>query len=382
MGRYLTQAGTSYLGAVGDISTPKTFLGPYDPSTVSGGVIRVGDRWLRCGTVTAAGPVYPPGPPGSYDPGVSTVGYLPTGTALTAYPTNNGPFGSIVSGALNITTPGVTISGWNIAARISVKAADVTVRRNLIRGANAPLTTDDSLVNCLNASVTNCLIEDNVLVPDFPSLFWNGIRGHHFTAQRNEIYGVTDGIDVMNPSAPGTQLSTFILANYFHGLSGFGPDTPNSRPFTHNDCIQWFGGTGLTVIGNHFEGFLDPAIGQASDSAWNPDFPQMNTNSVLQVTQSVGPARGLLFDQNWCHGGGATLNFSAAGNTAGSIGSVTNNKFGRDSYFQGGGAGVDGVYGSGGDNSVTFLSAGGFTFASTTGNVYADNGHPITKRIS
>lgn len=325
--------------------------------------------------------VYPPGPPGTYKPDATTTGFAAAGQgSLTTYPTSGGAFGNIVSNVLTITTANAVVSGFDfVNCRIVYGANNITIRKSRLRGPPTITSGADRGLVSNDGGFTGCVLEDCNLRPDNPSAWLNGPRADNMTIQRNDISRVCDGMDLYS-NASGVSSNTFVYANYVHDIAGFSPDSI-ARPFSHNDCIQISDGLNITVVGNNFQGFLDPAVGQSNTSD-NPFFPKFNTNSVLQLTQGSGIVTGLLFDRNWVDGGGATLNLIATGQTARNIGSVTNNKFGRSSYFQGGGSGTDGVYGSGGDNGVTFLSQSGLTYTSTTGNVYEDNGHAITKRIS
>ena len=338
---------------------------------------------------------YVPGAVGSYKPGASSTGYAPYGTSLTPY-TNQ--FGAISGGVLTITTANTTISGYDIPARIAIKANNVTISKSYIHGDATALTADHGLVECVTANVTGCLIQDSVLAPSSPSYYWNGIRGHDFTAQRNNIYDVVDGIDTYGSSVDA-DLHINILANYIHDLAGFSPDTPNSRPFTHNDCIQMAGGNDITVRGNFFVGFLDPNVGQANQDpsiSKNVTPTMYSSNSILQVNQSTtyGATRNVTFDTNWLDGGATSINVAAGSIAAGNVGSFTNNVFTHRQYYQGGSSSFDGDYSVVRDTTVTFTSAGGMTFTAPNAsipfsgldpngnNVYEDNGHTITVRLN
>lgn len=359
------------ISATTNIPTPFAFIGVNANATP---VVIPADAFIPVPVV------YPPGPPGTYKPSASTTGYAAAGQgSLTTYPATGGPFGNIVSGVLTITAPGAVVAGWSISARCVYGADDITIRKCLLRGGAAITSGSDRGLVSNDGGFANAVLEDCNLRPDNPTAWINGPRADNMTIARNDISRVCDGMDLYS-NASGVSSNTFVYANYIHDLGGYSPDSI-ARPFSHNDGIQVTDGLNITVVGNNFQGFLDPAVGQANTSD-NPFFPKFNTNSVLQLTQGSGIVTGLLFDKNWVDGGGATLNLIATGQAARNIGSVTNNKFGRSSYFQGGGSGTDGVYGSGGDNGVTFLSQSGLTYTSTAGNVYEDNGHAITKRIS
>jgi len=378
------------LGTHALTSNPNTEV---ELGTVGGGAKSVNDGSASGGFAVKFG--YKPGVVGSYKPSTNTSGYAPYHTHLTAY-TNQ--FGAISGGVLTITTANTTISGYDIPARIAIKANNVTIAKSYIHGDATALTADHGLVECVTAGVTGCIIEDSILAPSTPSYYWNGIRGHDFTAQRNNIYDVVDGIDTYG-SVADADLHISILANYIHDLAGFSPDTPNSRPFTHNDCIQMAGGFDITVRGNFFVGFLDPNVGQANQDpsvSKNVTPTVYSTNSILQVNQSstYGVTRSVVFDSNWLDGGATSINAAAGSMAAGNVGTFTNNKFSHRQYYQGGSSTLDGDYSVVRDTTVTFTSAGGMTFTAPNasvpfsgldpngGNTYEDNGHTITVRLN
>lgn len=382
MTRYLTESEGIWVPQPWrtDASVARTYLATSgDPARGGTGLLVAdGDTWLNCPRDTSPippPPPPPPPPPGTEKPGPSNTGPLARGITPVPYPLTGGVGGDIVSGVLTLLDSGIDLKGYDIPARVVYKNAGQKLRGCKIRGGAAVTSGGDvGLVDCSAAAVRDALIEDCELVPDNPSAWVNGIRGHDFTEQRNNIHGVVDGIDYF-PAVAGGVLNAFSLASWVHDLGGWGPDSIG-RVWVHADCRQCPGGTGLTIIGCADYGFFDPTIGQASNPAVNPNYPQMNTNSVMQVTQNSGNMRGLMWTDSWVYGGGASLNFDAKGGTAGLVGTLARIKFGHDQFFQGGPASGDGVYGSGGDNSVAFKSVGGLSF-NLSDLVYEDNGHQI-----
>jgi hypothetical protein len=326
------------------------------------------------GTFPVPVPVPVPPPP-TGKPSALNTGYAPTGVTLTPYPATGGPGGPVVSGVLTLATAGLALSGFLFSCRIVIKAANISLRKFKVAGPASAPGAATALVDCTDAAARNCLLEDGTLDPAVPSAFWTGVRGHDFTAQRCNLARVTDGFAVYNTHNTGGPVNVSLLANFVHELAGFGP------PFTKNNCVRWSGGSSLLARGNNFAAFLDMAIGQAGDVGVDPNAKQNPSpaNSALSVTQSTGLARGLTWDHNWQDGGSATLTMSPTGGATGLLGALTGNKFGRASYQQP--TGTNGVPGSGHDQGTTVLSSG-FNYSSTAGNVYEDNGHPVTLRIT
>ncbi len=316
-------------------------------------------------------------------------GFKHTGVKLKDY---RGQFGQIHDGVLTLATPGMKLEGWRIPARVEIRAADVAIRNCMVSGGEILPASNAGLISCIHEAVRRCVIEDSLLVPERPSLWWDGVDGHDFIARRLEIYHTVDGFGVFNTHNDGGPSGVEIVECFVHDLSYFSPAPRNpgdAVPHTHNDCIQIHGNTGTIIHGNSLLGYIARGIGDArytrahpnARGGYNINDPSLATNSVLQVTQEVSQVRGVIFDSNWCDGGGATLNISSKGGPTGNnFGSVTNNKFGRGEYFQGGSDQTNGIPGAGGDKGVV-LWVRGFVLDDTSGNVYEDNGYPIMLRI-
>jgi hypothetical protein len=133
--------------------------------------------------------------------------------------------------------------------------------------------------------------------------------------------------------------------SWIHGLTYFSSDPAQGGGPTHNDAIQIMSGANIRITGNYL---------QAASS----------NNAAIQVTQDTGSTSGLYISGNWADGGGCTYNFSGHGPNGellamGGI-TVTNNRFGRNTGFDGCAILVD-------------LQ----TTISLSGNVFDDTGQPI-----
>lgn len=293
------------------------------------------------------------GPVGSYKPDATTTG-VPTGTALTTH------IGNMIPGS------GVTLENLDIYGRVIIQNPNVTIRKCRIRGTS---TECAPLVQAYGSTVTNALIEDCTLIPDYPlsgasSSAAGGsdaVTGHDYTVRRCHVTKTIDGFGIFNTSNPGGPVNVVIEQNYVHDLTFISPDPGHTDNKTHNDCVQIQGGSGITIRGNNFVGSLDQTSSQFGTFA-----PTTFSNSAMQVGQNVGAISGLLFDHNWVDGGAASLNIY---NVYANLGSITNNRFGRNQRLQG----------QGGDTTYTILY-NGQSVVTIAGNVYDDNDAPILVR--
>jgi hypothetical protein len=85
--------------------------------------------------------------------------------------------------------------------KLSIQAADVTVRNCLVLGGFA--TGVVGLIDCRFSACKRFLMEDCTAYARTPSAWINGaVMGHDFTVRRCDISGVTDGIGVYNTTGP------------------------------------------------------------------------------------------------------------------------------------------------------------------------------------
>lgn len=322
--------------------------------------------------------VAPPPPPPSAKPDASNTGWAPTGVTLTAYPASGGPAGPVTSGVLTITTPNLTLDSYNFGCYVSVKAANVTLKRSLIRG-NASLATNAGLITATNAAVSNLLVQDCILRPDFPSQWWTGIIGHDYTARRCDISRTVDGGGGYN-TASAAPVNILFDACYIHDLAYFSPDSNHSSDSpvssSHSDGYQGQGGSGHTFRGCNIQAFADATILSADGSstadilrsASNPNglggysthYPSLTMNAAFQFTQPATPVgsavAAITIDGNWLDGGGYTINVGA-GVYAGVT--IINNRFGHGSRL-----------------GVVISVPNAATGCVISGNIYDDTGLP------
>ena len=264
--------------------------------------------------VTATSPA--PSKPSADNTGV------PAGMALTRY-----------DGNLTITTPGTVIDGLDIHGYVTVKAANVTIKRSMIRGGPAP-TVGRGILTMTHTGASNFLIEDVTIAPTYPNPYVNGINVNQSgTVRRANISGSVDGIMIYGS---GVRVESSYLHTFAHFLNdpnwGGGP--------SHDDAIQVQAGTGIELIGNTLTGAY---------------------NTAVMVTQDAGVTKNLSIVGNWIDYGGCSVNFGSKGAFKTGM-KVDNNRFGRAQRVSG----------------CAIIHNAAMSDLVPTGNVWDDNGQPAT----
>lgn len=377
-----------------DTSQARAFHGGIDPSTIPGVTLAVGDTWRK----TVTNPL----------PTRFTVGVEATGQTLTPS-----------SGNTTLGTNGQTIQNLDISGRVNVSAnvSNGTVRKCRIRGTQIASgvsagETTVGLVTCTPGGITNLLVEDCTLIPDYPSWDWAGILGHDFTLRRCLIAHTVDGIGIYNTSSPGNPVNVLVDSCYVNWLAFFSPtQSSNSDNATHNDATQIQGGSNIRFVNCVLKGFRsmpdglgvedDPYgyVGQGgltvapsgydsvASGPYNPNYPAPTTTSGAMLNSNVGALSNVTFDSCYFDGGSVSIN-AVATLAAGSL-TVTNCTFGHDQRLAGPNSGFpsssnlsnyprptsDPYY----NTTGTILNTAGKGYT-ITGNVYADNNVAILAR--
>ncbi len=302
------------IDSLNDGGTPPTDNPDADSGPASDGGALDGGALDSGGPDGALPSAFPYGPYGSYKPSSTTSG-VRAGTTLIPY-TNQ--FGAIVNGVLTLSTAGVTIAGYDIQAFIVVKADKIMIKNSRIRGpATLPASGSYNLISAYAPAATNLLVQDCTIVPDVPNHDSQGIQGKSFLAERNNIYNSVDGIDPLGEAT--------ILANYIHDLSWYAPDTNHADNHSHNDCIQFEGGS-ATVEYNNLQGFLSKTVGDG------PARPYDQANSVMLAVANTSPlTTNLVISGNWIDGGQVSINVGAGSYTT--LGSIDKNIFGDNMVY-------------------------------------------------
>jgi hypothetical protein len=267
----------------------------------------------------------PPTSGGGGRPGPSNTG-VPAGTALTVH-----------NGDLHITKAGTVLDAQDIRGFVFIEAANVSIKRSIIRGG--PVNSGNiGLVNDTGGKGTNFVLSDSELTPANPSVYVDGIKGSNYTMTRVDIHGTVDGAKVFEGG------NVTIQNSWLHDTIYYASDPNQGGGHSHNDGVQVLSGGNIRIIGNTITGA---------------------NNAGMQVTQGQGAVSGLLFSGNWADGGGCTIN--VAPNPLASISGVTltNNRFGRATR-----------------NPNCPMIATTSSHISASGNVWDDNGKPVTVRYA
>lgn len=261
------------------------------------------------------------------------------------------------------------------------------------RTSNSGLLNVGSAADTLPSDAVYCDVYDCDFDPLLPSLWWDAFRGHHARLHRCRSSRTVDSFGIQNMNADRGPADVHVLGHFSSDFSYFSPDpthandTPVSK--VHGDVFQWYGGRGLTVTGNNFQGFCDPDVGDITYSAeepnpngggpnnhaagvgWNVNYPHLNiSGAVLQVNanlagQTVG---GLNFRRNWVSGAyrHVTLSNPAGGSYEANLGEWVDNIHGRDTVE---------ILNKPGTTTVGNLNGHAMT---RERNVFADDGSPVS----
>lgn len=139
-------------------------------------------------------------------------------------------------GDVVLTTPGDVVADLDVHGRIVVKAAGCRGDHVIIRGLDAGIGFNTGLVDCTHANVSGFTLTNALLVPTMPSVWWNGVLGHDYTARQVEIAGTVDGFGIYNTHGPEANVD--IEDTVVHDLAFFASDPNHRGGGTHNDCCQ------------------------------------------------------------------------------------------------------------------------------------------------
>ncbi|HEY5201653.1 MAG TPA: hypothetical protein VIJ31_12185 [Acidothermaceae bacterium] len=263
---------------------------------------------------------------GTYQPLAATSG-VPAGTSLTTH-----------TGGYTITTSGTSISGMNVTGGIDIKTSNVTVSSSRVRGQSP--NASGACVDMRWTGCVNALLQDCEVAPDVPQTYLNCVMGHDYTAQRCNVHAGTDGFRAStnnnNGGNIGTVTNVHLLGCYSHGNAGWVSDPAQGNGPSHSDPLQYEGGNNSTVIGNNFDGRIDPTLGNgtATASTWNggqhsipgsldvSQCNQWNRNTTPSITS------GIILNNNWFDYAYIAINMGSLG-AGNHIDSIQNNLFGH-----------------------------------------------------
>lgn len=189
--------------------------------------------------------------------------------------------GPNAGGLLTLTTPNQVISNVDFGTtRIKVRADNVQFWNckwlNTYTFASAGAATSGGMLDWGNSTpfvggyLYRCTIDNaSQWAPGFPGLFGQG-----FTAERCVIKNFGDQVDVQAGSNnAGGPLRTALIGTILGPLAwSWAPTSGIAHPSdvkTHNDGMQWQGGTGLRIEGCDISGVYSTTIGTGTPNSGN-----------------------------------------------------------------------------------------------------------------
>jgi len=259
--------------------------------------------------------------------------------------TNTGTVSSVTitrtshTGDLTLSTPGdENWINYDFHGRVKVNSSGRKYFKNCWFYGNGALTSNTACLDCTNANVTNVIAEDCTMIPTTPTLWQDGIIGHHYTATRCNVQYCADGFGVYNTSDPTGDLGVTIQMCYVTNFGWWYPD-PNQSDGTHSDGIQIQGGANMQVLGNYIHGYYNTSIGTSPWGRLNLTTvkdPLHHNVSNMMYTPNVGAITNTFVDKNWFYGSEIAVNASSSGNNGNNIGTWTNNIFGKGTTYYAG----------------------------------------------
>jgi hypothetical protein len=216
-------------------------------------------------------------------PSAATTG-VKSGSSLTRH-----------NGDITVTKDGTVLANLDIHGFVIVRAKNVTITNSIVRGGPAQGFATGLITDY---GYQGLLITDTRIVPEFPSVWLDGIKGSGFTARRVHISG---GVDSVKIQGSNTVVEDSLLENTDYYAS----DPQQAGGPTHNDNIQIQNGQNVKVTGNTIRGATNFAVlGAASKGNLN-----------------------LIVKDNWLDGGHCTVKLQILNGWA-ETATVTGNKFG------------------------------------------------------
>ena len=186
-------------------------------------------------------------------------------------------------------------------------------------------------MDCNHPDTRNALIEDCYLVPDYPSVWLDGVIGKEYTARRNNVFWTVDGFGAYNITDPSAPTNVRIEQNFIHDLAYFSRDPNHDNGPTHNDGIQVQGGDNVSIEGNTILMLMSRKKGTL-------DYPARNVGQGILIQPNVAPIRNSRIANNWIYGGKAGIYILRGDLGTMKFGACTGNRLGRDQYQYRGGS--------------------------------------------
>lgn len=294
----------------------------------------------------------------------------PSNTGPRTAPTNT------INGNVTLSTA-QTFSGNTVNGRIVIPqtaTGTIIIEDNIINAAGTTPTSGNVISVHVNTGAI-VIIRFNEIIGTTGTL---GIGVRRFTAYRNYIHHVEDGIRVHNYNGTSVAASnTVIEGNCIGPLIIVTPDPNQARTDnrTHSDCIQMEGADGIRIVGNRLYCFAttdgtsnvewamstSPYVSAATGTSGARPHPQ--ASQAIMLSPNVSPITNFLLENNWIYGGEFAVN-GGSSNNASSSGMIRGNKFDREQWHATWTIGLD-------STAVNIL---------TDNNTYMDDSSPVTVR--
>ena len=217
-------------------------------------------------------------------PSASTTG-VPTGTSLTAH-----------YGNITVTKDGTVLDRMDIHGFVNVKAKNVRITNSIVRGGKANGTATGLITDYGYAGL---VIENVDVKAEYPSVYFDGIKGNNFIARRVHVQGNVDSVKIHGDNVT---VENSLLEN----TTKYASDPAQGGSATHNDNIQILYGRNLNIRGNTIRGA---------------------TNFAILGAASRGNTPNLVVTGNWLDGGHCTVKLQVL-NGWSETATVKDNKFG------------------------------------------------------
>jgi len=198
-------------------------------------------------------------------------------------------------GDLTITTDGTVLDRLDIHGFVIVRAKNVTISNSIVRGGHAAGFATGLITDY---GYQGLLVTDTTIEPEFPSVWFDGIKGSGYTARRVHVIG---GVDSMKVQGDNVTIEDSLLENTTYYAS----DPQQNGGPTHNDNVQIQNGQNVRITGNTIRGAQNFAVLGAASKG--------NLNLVVK--------------DNWLDGGHCTVKLQILNGWA-ETATVTGNKFG------------------------------------------------------
>ncbi|WP_313409812.1 right-handed parallel beta-helix repeat-containing protein, partial [Aeromicrobium sp.] len=206
---------------------------------------------------------------------------VPAGTRLTK-----------MNGDLTITKAGTVISNAEIYGRVSIRAANVTIKNSRIRAQHP------SSVGVVNTKAAGVVIKDSEILSDHRNPTTNGVMGSNFTLERVRIRSVVDQVHIHGAG------NVTIRDSWLHDNTHYEQDPNWGGKPSHDDNIQVTSGSDIRIENTRLEDAHNAAVMLAQDQGTIADVTLRGNTigggacSVNVAQKSRGPLAGLTIAQN------------------------------------------------------------------------------------